>query len=119
MTDPKPARLKTYTAETGYVYQFYFVGKRRALDRPAAEYIFDVSSDRKVRFSVSVFVEDSAVSAWRESHGRPLVDAELYAAAKMGLTRAFDEFDRMFDLGRQLLVDTASLEDLLTTLGVE
>lgn len=119
MTDPKPVRLKTYTSETGYVYQFYFVGKRRALDHPAAEYIFDVSSDRKVRFSVSVFVEDRAVDEWKQAHGRSLVDAELYAAAKMQLTRAFDEFDRMFDQGRQLLIDTAALEDLLSTLGVE
>lgn len=119
MTDPKPVRLKTYTAETGYVYQYYFVGKRRALDQPAAEYIFDVSSDRKIRFSVSIFVEDSAVSAWRDSHGRPLVDAEIFAAAKMQLTRGFDQFDEMFAQGRQLLIDAASLEELLSTLGVE
>ncbi len=119
MKDAKHARLKTYTAETGYVYQYYFVGKRRALEQPAAEYIFDVSSDRKIRFSVSVFVQDEATAQWRAAHGRELVDAEVYAAAKMQLTRAFDEFEKMFDLGRQLLVDSATLEDLLATLGVE
>src|SRR5438445_251084 len=44
-------RMKTYTAETGYVYQYYFVGKREALpqapEAPAAEYVFDVTPDRK------------------------------------------------------------------------
>ena len=40
-------RLKTYTGQTGYVYQYYFVGKRAALEgdaeAPSTEYIFDVT----------------------------------------------------------------------------
>ena len=44
--------LKTYTAQTGFVYQYYFVGKREALaddpEAPAIEYIFDVTTDRKL-----------------------------------------------------------------------
>ena len=115
----QPVRLKTYTAETGYVYQYYFVGKRQALDQAATEFIFDVSSDRKVRFSVSVNVTDDAVSAWNSAHGRKLSDAEMYAAAKMQLTRGFDEIDKMFDQGRSLVIDAAALQDLLSTLGVE
>ena len=120
MTEPlKPARLKTYTAETGLVYQYYFVGKRKALDEPSTEFVFDVSSDRKMRFSVSIFVQDAAVDSWRSEHGRALVDAEIYAAAKMQLTRGFDAIERLFEQGRRLLVDAAALEDLLATLGVE
>ena len=45
-------RVKTYTAQTGYVYEYYFVGSRAALDgdpfAPSTEFIFDVSSDRKI-----------------------------------------------------------------------
>jgi len=115
----KPARLKTYTAETGLVYQYYFVGKRRAVGEPAMEFVFDVSSDRKVRFSVSVFVHDASLAAWKSAHGRALVDAETYAAAKMQLTRAFDEMEDLFDRGRRLIVDAAALEALLSTLGIE
>ena len=52
-------RMKTYTGEPGYVYQYYFVGKRPALpgesEAPASEYVFDVSSDRKTTYAVSVF----------------------------------------------------------------
>ena len=45
-------RLKTYTGSQGYVYQYYFVGKRPAAGVSAAtEYIFDVSSDRKTTSS--------------------------------------------------------------------
>ena len=115
----QPARLKTYTAETGLVYQYYFVGKRNALDEPASEFIFDVSSDRKMRFSVSVVVQNAALHSWHTSHGRPLVDAEIYAAAKMQLIRAFDEIENLFDHGRRLSVDAPALEDLLADLGVE
>lgn len=116
---PRPARLKTYTAETGLVYQYYFVGKRKALDDPATEFVFDVSSDRKVRFSVSVLVQDVAVSSWNADHGRALLEAEIYAAAKVRLTRAFDEIEELFERGRRLPVDAAALADLLATLGVE
>ena len=115
----KPVRLKTYTAETGLVYQYYFVGKRKALDQAATEFVFDVSSDRKVRFSVSVMVPDDAVSSWNAAHGRALLDAEIYAAAKMQLIRGFDEIEELFDRGRVLLVDASSLTELLGAIGVE
>lgn len=115
----KPARLKTYTAETGLVYQYYFVGKRKALAEAAMEFVFDVTSDRRVRFSISIFVPDASLSAWQAAHGRALVDAEIYAAAKMQLTHAFDEIEDLFDRGRRLRVDAAALRDLLSTLGIE
>jgi len=116
-------RLKTHTAETGYVYQYFFVGKRDALpndpEAPAAEYIFDASSDRKTTFSVSVFVLERALEAWAKTHRRRLTDAEEYAAAKMRLLRGFDETENMMEHGRRLLVDSATLDELLAPLGVE
>ncbi len=69
-------RLKTYTGQSGYVYQYYFVGKRPALagdpEAPSAEYIFDVSADRKTTFVVSVLLQPQALTAWAESRGRAL-----------------------------------------------
>jgi hypothetical protein len=115
-------RMKTYTGGQGYVYQYYFVGKRAARsspDSPATEYIFDVTSDRKTTYAVSVLLPEEAVSAWASSHGRALNDAEQYAAAKMRLFRAFDEVENMMAEGRQLLIGPASLQELLETLGVE
>jgi len=112
-------RLKTYTGETGYVYQYYFVGQRNALSSPAIEYIFDVSNDRKTTFAVSVFLLDSAVADWEQQHGRKLVDAERYASAKMRLFRAFDEIENLMQEGRQLTIGTEEMEALLATLGVD
>lgn len=116
-------RMKTYAGGQGYVYQYYFVGKRAALpDRsedPATEYIFDVTSDRKTTFAVSVIVHEKTVERWSANHGRPLTEAEQYAAAKMRLLRGFDEVVNMMADGRQLAVNTESLEQTLATLGVD
>jgi len=116
-------RLKTYTGQTGYVYQYYFVGKREALpessDVPATEFIFDVSSDRKLTYSVSVFLPRDAAQVWSARHGRPITDAEQYASAKMRLLRAFDEVENMLAEGRQLTVTSDLLEEVLAELGVD
>ncbi len=112
-------RLKTYTGETGYVYQYYFVGQRKALNAQATEYIFDVSADRKTTFSVSVFLQDVAVNDWEARHGRKLVDAERYASSKMRLFRAFDEIEKLMEEGRQLTIGPEEMEELLATLGVD
>ncbi len=112
-------RLKTYTGSQGYVYQYYFVGKRPSLESEANEYTFDVTSDRKLTYAVSIFLPHQVVAAWAESHGRPLADSEQYAAVKMRLFRAFDELEEMQAQGRQLQIDPQSLEESLTSLGVE
>jgi len=112
-------RLKTYTGSQGYVYQYYFVGERPAQSADATEYIFDVSSDRKTTYAVSVTLKHGVVAAWAEGHGRPLSDAEQYAAVKMRLFRAFDEVEDMQAKGRCLAVDSQSLEESLASLGVE
>jgi len=116
-------RLKTYTGAQGYVYQYYFVGKRPALpddpESPATEFVFDVTSDRKLTYSVSVFLPEAPRSAWAVAHGRPLNDAEQYAAVKLRLFRAFDELEDVKASGRRLGIDTALLEEALSSLVVE
>jgi hypothetical protein len=115
--------MKTYTGGQGYVYQYYFVGRRAALDgapeAPASEYIFDVTADRKTTFAVSVFLTGEALRAWSSRHGRGLNDAEQYGAVKMRLFQAFDEVEDMMSSGRRLIVSGKSLEQALKTLGVQ
>ena len=114
--------MKTYTGGQGYVYQYYFVGKRAALSSdaiaPATEFIFDVTSDRKTTFAVSVFLPHDAISNWAASHRRGLTEAEQYAAVKMRLCKAFDEVGDMMGQGRRLLVTPELLEEGLSNLGV-
>src|SRR5437660_7519803 len=113
-------RMKTYTGGQGYVYQYYFVGKRQASSttKPSTEYIFDVTSDRKTMFAVSVFLPDETLKTWAAAHGRALTDAEQYGAVKMRLFQAFDEIEDMMANGRSLHLDASTLEQLLSTLGV-
>ena len=110
-------RMKTYTGEQGFVYQYYFVGKRPVAGS-ATEYIFDVTADRKTTFSVSIFLPQDALNAWTRTHGRALTDAEQYAAVKMRLFRAFDEIPDMMAQGRELRLDATAVDDMLGMLGV-
>ena len=116
-------RMKTYTGETGYVYQYYFVGKRAALpdaaEAPATEFIFDVTPDRKIMFAVSVFLKAEAVAAWGAAHGRALSETEQYGAAKMRLFRGFDQVEKLREEGRRLLIEAADIEDLLAPLDLQ
>jgi hypothetical protein len=116
-------RLKTYTGAQGYVYQYYFVGKRPALaddpEAPATEFVFDVTSDRKLTYAVSVFLPETALAAWNQAHGRPLNDAEQYAAAKLRLFRAFDDLEDVKGQGRRLSIEVGLLGEVLRSLGVE
>jgi hypothetical protein len=115
--------MKTYSGAQGYVYEYYFVGKRAALpedpEAPATEFIFDVTSDRKSTYSVSIFLPQGPLAAWSQNHGRVLNDAEQYAAVKMGLFRAFDELEDVKAEGRRLRIDWQLLEEALGSLGVE
>ncbi len=116
-------RLKTYTGAQGYVYQYYFVGKRAALpddaQSPATEFVFDVTSDGKLTYAISVFLPEESVTAWAASHGRQLTESEQYAAAKLRLFKAFDELEDVKEHGRRLVIDAALLEEALASLGVE
>jgi hypothetical protein len=122
-SSPPVRRVKTYTGAQGYVYQYYFVGKRPTLaddpEAPATEFIFDVTSDRKLTYAVSVFLPAAPLRAWQGKHGRPLNDAEQYAAVKLRLFRAFDELEDVKVQGRRLNIDGSLLEEALSTLGVE
>jgi hypothetical protein len=121
--NPPIRRMKTYAGAQGYVYQYYFVGKRPALAddsaAPATEFVFDVTSDRKLTYAVSIFLPAQAVAVWATTHGRPLTDAEQYAAAKLRLFRAFDDLDDVKNQGRRLLIDSVLLEEALASLGVD
>jgi len=115
--------MKTYTGGQGYVYQYYFVGQRAASanssDGDATEYVFDVTSDRKTTYAVSVFLTVEATKKWAAEHSRSLTDAEQYGAVKMRLFQAFDEIENMMADGRSLFISDVALTELLSTLGVD
>src|SRR2546426_9615639 len=101
-------RLKTYTGSQGFVYQYYFVGQRpaaaRSSESPATEYIFDVTSDRKTTYAVSVFLPQQVVAGWNQAHGRALQGSEPDAGVKMSLFRAFAELEDVGTRGHRVTI---------------
>jgi hypothetical protein len=114
-------RLKTYSAENGFVYQYYFLEskvKGRFWGWGGTAFFFHVTRDQKRFFVSEVLVEDAAVKAWEKRHGRALAEQERYAAAKMALFRAFDESSREDELF-QVRVSEANIESLLEPLALD
>ena len=116
---PPVRRLKTYSAQSGYVYQYYYEGQRpfHSAGDTGSEFVFTISHDRKNWHSTSVLVGDAALAAW-EAQARPLAATERYAIAKMALFQAFDERpqpERMTDAVRLRLAD---IEAIVETLGL-
>ncbi len=118
---PTVRRLKTYSAQSGYVYQYYYQGRREAVreTKSGIEHVFDVTADRKTFHPVSVFLADESVESWEREHGRSLVPAERHAIAKMALFQAFDERDKPSEMTVEVRVRAADVTLILETLGVD
>ena len=120
MTRPEAVRrVKSYSAETGYVYQYYFyeVNKARRGLTPGREYVYMVSVDRKHVFAVKIFVHHDAAEKWGRAAGRTLSGTEEYAVAKMRLFQALDELDDV-EHAPDLVVDDSNLDSLLAQLDL-
>ncbi|MGA3042639.1 MAG: hypothetical protein ABSF54_17830 [Bryobacteraceae bacterium] len=118
---PAIRRQKTYSGQTGYVYQYYYEGHRpyKRERNTGPEYVFDVSGDRKTSMAVSVLLSDTAVEDWQSRHGRTLYASERYAIAKMALFQAFDERPNPAAMSADVLVRAADVEAILIALGIE
>jgi hypothetical protein len=120
MPRPEAAhRVKSYTSETGYVFQYYFFEAHKATRSvPGREYVYMVSADRKTTFPIRVFVRGDAVTHWNGAAGRELSGTEEYAAAKMRLFQGFDEEEDFAARRPELVVDASNLAALLAKLGL-
>jgi hypothetical protein len=116
---PAVRRQKTYSAQSGYVYQYFYEGQRPSSPDPGTEFVFDVSSDRKTSTPVSVFVSAEALEDWQSEMGRILSSAERYAIAKMALFQAFDERATPEQMGEAVRVTPAAVRAILETLNID
>lgn len=116
---PAVRRQKTYSAQSGYVYQYFYEGQRPTAPGPGTEFVFDVSSDRKTSAPVSVFVSAEAIENWQTETGRTLSGAERYAIAKMALFQAFDERAAPGQMGEAVHVTAAAVRAILETLNID
>ena len=117
---PAVRRLKTYSGQSGYVYQYYYEGHRefRTGSESGTEFVFQVSADRKDWDATSVLLSAAAVEAWENTHQRQLSPTELYAVAKLSLFQAFDERPLPAQMKESVWVRTADLDAIVETLGL-
>ncbi|SRR5712692_4850558 len=121
MTRPEAVRrIKSYSAATGYVYQYYFyeVAKVRRGLSAGTMYVYMVSLDRQKVFPLRIFVRHDAIRKWSQKTGREMTGTEEYAVAKMRLLRTFDEVEDLASAQSELVVDESNLETLLEQLGL-
>jgi hypothetical protein len=116
---PTVRRQKTYSAQSGYVYQYFYEGNRRASTPPGTEYVFDVSADRKSSAPVSVFVSDESIASWERQSGRALSGTERYALAKMALFQAFDERKDPAAVREPIRVQAEDVPAILANLNID
>ena len=120
---PRPEavrRVKSYSAATGYVYQYYFyeVEKIRRGFSSGTEYVYMVSANRQHAFPVRILVLQDAIKKWFARTGQQLTGTEEYAVAKMRLFQAFDEIEGLAAHAPDLFVDDSNLETLLSQLDL-
>jgi hypothetical protein len=117
---PPIRRMKTYSAQSGYVYQYFYEGHRpfhAGADR-GSEFVFSLSHDRKNWHSTSVLVGDDALASWEQSHARELSATERYAVAKMALFQAFDERPAPDKMKEPVRLRPADVEGIIESLGL-
>ena len=113
-------RVKSYSAATGHVYQYYFyeVQKAQRGVAPGTEYVYVASSDRKKAFPLRIFVRRDATEKWEQSSGRTLSGTEEYAIAKIRLFQALDEIENLETHSADIFVDQSNLDSLLSQLDL-
>jgi hypothetical protein len=109
---PPVRRLKTYSAESGFVYQYFYEGHR------GPEYVFRVSSDRKNYLPVAVVLAPDVLEAWQRDRSRELNAKEQYAVAKLALLQAFDERPRPGQMTRPVSIRPADIDLIADRLGL-
>jgi hypothetical protein len=117
---PAVRRLKSYSAQSGYVYQYFYEGQRpfRGGGESGIEFVFTVSADRKAFHPVSVLVSESALLAWEQAHAHALSSTERYAISKMALFQAFDERATPDLMKQEVRVRAADVSAINETLGL-
>ncbi|MCC7498374.1 MAG: hypothetical protein IT160_12405 [Bryobacterales bacterium] len=101
--------MKTYSAESGYVYQYFYRGCRAAGE--TAEYVFQTSADRKNWFPVTVVMPSSSVADFN------LSPTERYAVAKMALFQAFNERANPAAMQKPVQIRPSDAATILELLG--
>jgi hypothetical protein len=112
---PARPRLKTYSGQSGYVYQYIYLGQQSTPD--SMIFVFSVSKGRGTSVRVSCQLLSAVLDQWERFDGRSLSDTQRYAIAKMALFRRFDA-EAPLDHHENLSPDLAEIMEHMQDLGL-
>jgi hypothetical protein len=117
---PAVRRIKSYAAESGYVYEYFYEGHRQWRDGlgRGVEFEFRVSAGREQWLPAAVVVADRAVHVWETAHARTVSPTERYAIAKLALFQAFDQRPAPPETAVEVRVAAADIEAIAERLGL-
>jgi hypothetical protein len=112
-------RPKTYSADSGYVYEYWFAGFRRIRrgGQEYLEYIFDVSGGRVKASPVAILLPLDSLSEWT-ARDRDLSASERYGIAKLTLKRALDRFPNPRSLDAEVIPDRGEINEIADILNL-
>lgn len=111
---PARMRLKTYSGDSGYVYQYVYRGQRA--EAGGTGFVFSVSRGAEQR-QVEVFAGADVIGGWERTDGRTLRATEIYGIAKLALFQFLDHADA-WDQRAPVRLTPKDIEQHLGTLGL-
>jgi hypothetical protein len=109
-------RTKTYSGESGYVYQYHFEGERDYPDGKA--YLFCISVAGAPPFVTEIRIRRTSTDPWELSERRKLTPTEHYAIAKMALFSLLDRASSPAALIDAYEVSAEEVREILRTLDI-
>jgi hypothetical protein len=117
---PRTGRQKTYSAESGYVYQYVLSSFRqhRRGGEDLHEYTFEVSGGPGRTSSVAIVLKSSVLHTWIRQHDREFSASERYGIAKITLKRELDSADNPATLPASVSPNVNQVDDVCRFLGL-
>jgi hypothetical protein len=116
---PDTPRLKTYTAESGETFHYFYQGHQSSRDSAGTEFAFRISRDQRDCHPLIVLLPDAALRGWQQEHARDLSATERYALVKMTLLQFFDRESASLRLPNTVRVEATDVAGMLNKLDVE
>jgi hypothetical protein len=117
---PRTGRQKTYSAESGYVYQYVLSSFRqhRKAGEDLHEYTFEVNSAPGRTSTIAVILKSSVLHTWIREHDREFSPSERYGIAKITLKRALDSAENPAALPPSVSPDVGQIDDICRFLAL-
>ena len=114
----KPAvrapRLKTYSAQSGFVYQYMLAAEEHA--GGARRYRFDLSANRGYHSFLTMELGDDVIQRWQQTRRRELSPTECYAMAKMKFFETLDSSELALAGNATVSISEVDMDSIAATL---